>query len=168
MNRRAPSVAVIHLSLAATGFLINFWWEMMQSPLYQDVGRKSYAEILTSRLHCTLGDVAIILGAYWIVALATGNRFWVLHGRVRDVAAFTALGLGYSVVSEWVNVDLRSGWSYSGTMPRVPWIGTGLAPFLQWIVLPPLITGVSRRLVGPPHDGGSKRILYPMKKRSEP
>ncbi len=169
MNRRAPSVAVLHLSLAATGFLINFSWEMIQSPLYEDVVRKPYAEILTSRVHCTLGDVAILLGAYWIVAVATGNRLWLLHGRVRDVATFTALGLGYTVVSEWVNVDLRSAWGYAAAMPRVPWIGTGLAPVLQWIVLPPLVAGVSRRLVGLPHTGGSKRIPIPiLKKRSEP
>jgi hypothetical protein len=143
---RASSVTVVQLPLAATGFLINFFWEMIQSPLYEDVERKPYEEILTSRLHCTLGDVAILLGAYWIVALATGDRLWVLHGRVRDIAAFTALGLGYTVVSEWINVDLRSAWGYAVAMPRVTWLGTGLAPLVQWMVLPPLIAVVSRRL----------------------
>ena len=147
MNR-VSSVAVIQLSLAATGFLINFFWEMVQSPLYDDVKSKPYAEILISRMHCTVGDVVILLGAYWIVALATGDRFWVLQGRMRDVVAFTALGLGYTVVSEWVNVDLRSAWGYAATMPRAPWIGTGLAPFMQWVLLPPVIVVVSRRLVG--------------------
>lgn len=143
---RTPSVTVVQLSVAASGFLVNFFWEMIQSPLYDDVQRKPYAEILTSRLHCTLGDVAILLGAYWIVALATGDRCWVLRGRVRDVATFTVLGLGYTVVSEWVNVDLRGAWGYAATMPRVPWVGTGLAPLVQWMVVPPLIAVVSRRL----------------------
>jgi hypothetical protein len=133
--------------LAASGFLINFFWEMVQSPLYDDVKSKPYVEILTSRLHCTLGDVAILLGAYWIVALATGDRFWVLQGRMRDVATFTALGLGYTVVSEWVNVDLRSAWGYAAAMPRVPWIGTGLAPVMQWVLLPPLIAVGTRRII---------------------
>ncbi len=147
MNRTA-SVAVIQVALAATGFLINFFWEMVQSPLYDDVKRKPYAEILTSRVHCTLGDVGILLGAYWIVALAAGDRLWVLHSRVRDVATLTALGLGYTMVSEWVNVDFRSAWGYASTMPRVPWIGTGLAPFMQWVLLPPLIAVVTRRVGG--------------------
>lgn len=167
MHRRAPSVAVVHLSLAATGFLINFFWEMIQSPLYEDVGHKSYAEILTSRLHCTLGDVVILLGAYWIVVLGTGDRFWLLQRRVRDLTGFTALGLGYTVVSEWIKVDLRSAWGYAATMPRVPWIGTGLAPFLQWIVLPPVIAGVSRRLVGLSYTGGSTTDTH-YEERSEP
>jgi hypothetical protein len=43
---RASSVAMLQLALAATGFLINFFWEMIRSPLYDDVKRKPYAEIL--------------------------------------------------------------------------------------------------------------------------
>jgi hypothetical protein len=35
---RAPSVAVIQLVLAATGFLINFFWEMIQSLLRVGAG----------------------------------------------------------------------------------------------------------------------------------
>jgi len=142
----ASSRGALQAWLATTGFLINLCWEMLQSPLYEDVARKPYGEILISRLHCTVGDVVILLGAYWGMALATGDRAWLLQGRIRDIAAFSALGLGYTVVSEWVNVDLRSAWGYADTMPRVPWIGTGLAPLLQWVVLPPVIAVVSRRL----------------------
>ena len=145
MNR-ASSVAVIQLSLAATGFLVNFFWKMIQSPLYDDVKRKPYAEILISRMHCTVGDVAILLGAYWMVVLARADRCWLLQGRVRDIAVFTALGLGYTITSEWVNVDLLSAWGYAAAMPRVPWIGTGLAPVMQWVLLPPLIAVVSHRI----------------------
>ncbi|MEO6666719.1 MAG: cytochrome c [Nitrospiria bacterium] len=72
----------------------------------------------------------------------------MLRGRLRDLAAFTALGLGYTVVSEWVNVDLRGAWGYAAAMPRLPWIGTRLAPLMQWVLLPPLIAVVIRRAVG--------------------
>jgi hypothetical protein len=47
---RTSSVAIIHLALAATGFLVNFFWEMAQSPLDDDVTRRPYSEILTSRV----------------------------------------------------------------------------------------------------------------------
>jgi hypothetical protein len=50
-------------------------------------------------------------------------------------------------VSEWVNVDLRSAWGYAETMPRLPWIGTGLAPVLQWLILPTMTARVARRLL---------------------
>jgi len=131
--------------MTASAFFLNFFWEMAQSPLYEDINRKSYSEILLSRLHCTLGDVLILLGAYWIVTWWAGDRYWVIDFRVRDVMVFTVLGLGYT--SEWVNIDIRSAWGYAAAMPRVPWISTGLAPLIQWLFLPPLIAGVTRRLV---------------------
>lgn len=113
--------------LALSGFFLNFFWEMVQSPLYSDIYTKTYMQILTSRLHCTLGDVLILLGAYWIIAWMVRDRYWMIRLRVRDVAGFTLLGLGYTIVSEWINVDIRSAWGYGATMPRVFLIGTGLA-----------------------------------------
>ena len=136
------------IPLVFSSYFINFFWEMIQSPLYDDIHRKTYGEILVSRLHCTLEDVLILLGAYWIVAWLVRNRYWVLDLRIRNVVGFTLLGLGYTIVSEWINADIRGAWGYGATMPRVPWIGTGVAPFVQWMVLPPLIASVTRRLVG--------------------
>ncbi len=148
VRQRAPRPQYFpEVPLIASAFFLNFFWEMVQSPLYDDVHRKTYGEILVSRLHCTLGDVLILLGAYWIVALAKRDRLWVTDLRLRDVAGFTFLGLGYTVVSEWVHVDLRGSWGYGAAMPRVPWIGTGLAPFIQWLLLPAVIAGVTRRLL---------------------
>ena len=46
------------------------------------------------------------------------------------------LGVGYTIYSEWVNVSVRASWAYSELMPIVPVIGTGLAPLLQWFVIP--------------------------------
>jgi hypothetical protein len=147
VNPAARLTGTPEWSLAVSGFFLNFFWEMAQSPLYRDVAERSYAEILVSRVHCTLGDVAILLVAHGIVAWARRDRRWVMSLRFRDLAVFTGLGLGYTVVSEWVNVDLRSGWAYDPAMPRVPLLGTGLAPFVQWIVLPPVIAFVSATLL---------------------
>lgn len=133
--------------LVFTGFFINFFWEMVQSPLYDDVNQKAYGEILISRLHCTVGDVLIILSAYWIVAWAVEDRRWIMSIRLWNILGFTALGLGYTVISEWVNVDIRGAWGYGATMLRVPLLGTGLAPLVQWVVLPPLIAQASRRFM---------------------
>lgn len=141
-------------SIAVSGFFLNFFWEMTQSAWYADVARKTYEDILVSRLHCTLGDVAILLVAYWIAAGLARDRYWVTALRPSDLAAFTGLGLGYTIVSEWVNVDLRSAWGYAETMPRLPWIGTGLAPVLQWLILPTMTARIAAVLLrgrGRPH-----------------
>jgi hypothetical protein len=52
--------------------------------------------------------------------------------------AATILGLGYTVYSEWLNVNVRETWAYTAWMPRIPPLGTGLSPLLQWIVVPGL------------------------------
>jgi len=31
---------------------------------------------------------------------------------------------------------VRGSWAYTPAMPRVPPLGTGLAPLLQWLLLP--------------------------------
>jgi hypothetical protein len=55
------------------------------------------------------------------------------------------IGLGYLVYSEWVNIELRGSWAYTEAMPRLPPFGTGLAPLLQWLVIPPIALWAVRR-----------------------
>ena len=122
--RAGVLIDVPEVLLACSAFFLNFFWEMAQSPLYRDVTERSYGEMLASRLHCTLGDVVILLGAHAIVAWTRRDRHWVMRLRGRDLTVFTGLGLSYTVLSEWVNMDLRSAWSYDPVMPRVPLLGT--------------------------------------------
>jgi len=59
--------------------------------------------------------------------------------RIRCVAlSAIALGLGYTVFSEWLNVTLRQSWAYREIMPRLPLFGTGITSLLQWLVIPAL------------------------------
>lgn len=147
MKRERSLFRVPEMPLVFSAFYLNFLWEMVQTPLYDDVSRKTYLQILISRLHCTLGDVLILLCAYWVVAGFSHNRYWVTLFRPQHLLGFTLLGLGYTLLSEWVNIDIRSAWGYSPLMPRLPLIGTGLTPFLQWLILPPVVAGVTRRLL---------------------
>jgi hypothetical protein len=62
----------------------------------------------------------------------------------------TAVGLGYTVFSEWLNVEVREAWAYAEAMPRLPLLGTGLAPVLQWLILPPLALLGARGLASNP------------------
>lgn len=75
-----------------------------------------------------------LLGALIIA----GDRRWP-HARFRTVAVIAVLGgLTYTVFSEWLNTEIRGSWAYTGWMPKLPLIGTGLAPFAQWLLIPPL------------------------------
>ena len=58
---------------------------------------------------------------------------------------FTAivLGAGYTIFSEWLNVQIRRSWSYTAAMPVLPFLGTGLTPLFQWLVVPGLALAVT-------------------------
>ena len=67
---------------------------------------------------------------------------------------FTAviLGVGYTNLSECLNVQILRRWSYTAAMPVLPLIGTGLTPLFQWVVVP----GLSFAVIGY-RDGSLRR-----------
>jgi hypothetical protein len=69
------------------------------------------------------------------LALFAGER-WPAAGLARVVLGAVAIGVAYTVYSEWLNTVVRGEWAYTGAMPTIPPYGTGLAPLLQWAVVP--------------------------------
>ena len=111
---------------------------MAQLPLYTLWTEDSPGYLAYAVLHCTAGD-ALIAGSALLGALCfAAPRGFPERRSVRAVLA-TLLGLGYAVFSEWLNTAVRAAWTYASAMPIVPLVAIGLAPFLQWVVLPPLV-----------------------------
>ena len=89
--------------------------------------------------------------ALYLVIAATGNLVWEAvqiplytiwsTGTTREI--FVAVGVAYTIFSEWLNVQVWNYWSYSAIMPVLPWFGTGLAPVLQWAIVPGLAFAIS-------------------------
>lgn len=79
----------------------------------------------------------IIAAVCLLLSLAVvGGKPWPAE-RFGAVAAMTTiLALGYTIFSEWLNTEVRESWAYREAMPRLPGLGTGLTPVLQWIVVP--------------------------------
>jgi hypothetical protein len=128
--------------LVLWGFLLNLVWEAGQTPLYEDAGR-GLAYLAWTRLHCTAGDVLILLGAFWLTSLAFRSRRWFVRSGPLAAGLFVVLGLAYTVWSEWANTSLRDAWQYRPQMPML--FGIGLAPLLQWLVIPPILVLLLRR-----------------------
>jgi len=124
---------------------LNLAWEIAQLPLYTLWRTADAGELAYAVLHCALGDLVIgagALGAAWLVA---GRPRWPEEGHAHVVAWAVCLGVAYTIFSEWLNVDVRGTWQYAAAMPRVPLLGTGLAPLLQWLLLPPLAFSLAAR-----------------------
>ena len=116
----------------------NLVWEILQLPLYTLWATGTRKEQAFAVLHCTIGD-AMIAGLSLLAALSLFAReTWPSTGVARVYAGSLAFGVAYTIFSEWLNTSVRGSWAYSDLMPVVPVIGTGLAPLLQWFVVPTL------------------------------
>lgn len=123
----------------------NLIWEFAQMPLYTIWTTDSLGEIFFAALHCTGGDVLISLSALTAALVFVGDRRWPSCGFWQVAATAGAIGLGYTIFSEWLNVEVRGAWAYADVMPLVPVIGAGLSPLVQWIAVPALSFLLIRR-----------------------
>ena len=124
-----------YLLFMAVGNLI---WEFAQMPLYTLWESGSAGKIVVAALHCTAGDILIAMSALLAVLFLIGTSHWPAVGYRPVALAAITMGIGYTVFSEWLNIDVRAAWAYSDLMPIIPVIEVGLSPLAQWIVLPSL------------------------------
>ena len=63
-------------------------------------------------------------------------------------------GAAYTIFSEWPNVEIRRSWSYTTAMLVLPWLGTGLMPLLQWLIVP----GLALAIIGYRYRGARRPV----------
>jgi len=134
--------AAAELKSVRIGLPMFFTWEVLQSPFYMDTFTSSWTQVLYYRIHCTGGDMIILLGAFWLVALVWG-RSWIEDRPVLPFVLFVASGVVYTIFSEYRNVHITQNWAYSSWMPTVR--GIGLVPVFQWLVIPWLVVRAIRK-----------------------
>jgi hypothetical protein len=122
-----------YLAVMATGNLV---WEFAHMPLYTLWETGSAGKIVFAALHCTGGDIIIAMSALLAALFLFGTNRWPEAGYRRVALVTIIIGLGYTVFSEWLNIQVRQVWAYREMMPVIPVIGAGLSPIAQWIVLP--------------------------------
>ena len=134
-------------SIAMFALLVNFPWEMLQAPLFAGHAEAPHLIVLLSCLQATVGDAAIMLVAHRIASWFAGDRRWLLTPTAADLARFSATGIVVTAGIEWLATRgwWVQAWAYSALMPVVPGLGVGLAPLVQWFVLPALAVWLARR-----------------------
>lgn len=105
-------------------------------PLYTLWRTGTSFEIAFAALHCTGGDVLIALSVLMLALFLVGGSAWPAVRNRQVVSLTIVFGLGYTIFSEWLNIEVREAWAYSDLMPVIPIIDAGLSPVLQWIVIP--------------------------------
>ncbi len=142
-NRRAALLRrlAIWVALAA---LLHFAWEVAQLPLYALWNDPDRGRIARYLLHCLAGDIFIAVTTYLLTAIVFRDLFWPDRRPWRAGALTVTLGLAFTAASEWYNVSVAGSWVYATQMPTLG--GIGVAPLLQWLVVPVLMIAGVRRL----------------------
>ena len=122
-------------------------WEFAHMPLYAVWHTGTPLEIVYNGLHCAIGDLMIAASSLLLAVVLIGREQWPSDRWWAVVVTAGTLGVGYTIFSEWHNVFVLRSWAYGDLMPRLPGIGIGLSPLLQWLVIPPLAFWLTYRRV---------------------
>lgn len=114
----------------------NLLWEFAHLPLYTLWLTATAEEMAFAAVHCTGGDVLIALASLMLALATVGSARWPAERQWYVLALSLLFGLGYTIFSEWLNIEVRQVWAYRDIMPVVPLIEAGLSPLLQWTVIP--------------------------------
>ena len=126
------------VSLCFSAFFLHFFWEVVHTYFYT-LKDADFSTMLYCWLYCTWVDVMITLGTFWLVSLISWNRRWFLSLNRVNFAVFIMAGVGYTFLSERLNVHIFQSWSYNESMPIIPWVKVGLTPILQWFIIPSVV-----------------------------
>ena len=126
---------VVHPRYLPRLAICSLAWEVVQLPLYALWAEPHLARIGYAIAHCTAGDVLIGIATLFLALSFSGASERANWPESRIVIWMILAAVGYTVLSERINLA-QGNWTYSAWMPVLPWIGVGLAPLLQWIVVP--------------------------------
>ena len=133
------------LNVAGFSFLVHFVWEFAQVPLFAGMPSASHWAAVLICARATAGDAVIALVAFWVAAAGTRSRDWVLTPSRHQIMVFLGVGLVITVIMEWLATQVLDRWAYGPTMPIVPLLRVGVAPLLQWLVVPSVVLWMVRR-----------------------
>lgn len=145
---RPRRFATILAAYVLFSFLLHFVWEMLQSPLYDSLRNLPHAEAVQVCALATLGDVGIALVAYVGAALVQRAHLWILDPRIATWVIYLIIGLAITVLFEYLATGTLQRWTYSDQMSRLPVLGTGVSPLLQWLVVPSIVLWLTRQHAG--------------------
>ncbi len=105
-------------------------------PWYAGMAAQSHLAGLIICGKASLGDAMIATIAYVGVSLTFKNRFWVARDGIGRRLTFIGIGLAITTLLEWLATSVLDRWQYGADMWVVPVVGIGLAPALQWVIVP--------------------------------
>lgn len=133
-SRSSPAVTVLLVFVVAV--LVNLPWELAQIGLglFADTSDREMVFCLT----CSIGDGLLVLLILGAGRLAFGAWDWFVRAAFREYGLMVSVGAVLATTIELAAVGTGT-WRYERAMPLLPGVRVGLFPFLQMIMLPPII-----------------------------
>ena len=139
VNRSHHWLNLPESNVAIFSLLLNFGWEVQQMRFFQLPSELSCLDRVENCTLATVGDIGISLIAFWSVAAVSKSRRWILQPSWRQSGIFILVGIIITASFEALATGVLNLWQYADLMPTLPFLGTGLLPLLQWILIPLLI-----------------------------
>ena len=134
------------LVIYGIAFGVNFLWEMLQMPFYEQMSftdPESYLKCLPA----SFGDANVIIAIYGLGFFFFRDWRWPFKLTISRLTYLVLIGGSAAILIELL--ALKAGrWNYSSFMPLLPLARIGLIPFLQMIILPYLSFLISSRTKG--------------------
>lgn len=127
------------LNVAIFSLMLNFGWEVQQMRFFQLPSDLSCLDRVENCTLATVGDTGISLIAFWSVAAVFKSRRWILQPSWWQSSLFILVGIIITASFEALATGVLNLWKYADSMPTLPFLGTGLLPLLQWLIIPLLI-----------------------------
>lgn len=131
------------VSIFAVGFILNLIWENAQAPLYKGYG--GFQTHFSICFWASLLDAAIILLLTFLISFWRKSFDWIINMNWEETVVLMSFGGILAVIFEVLALEFDV-WSYSSTMPLLPFFNIGLTPLLQMIILPSLTILFSRNI----------------------
>ena len=128
---------------AVLAFVLNLAWEIAQVRLYTIWAEADRLSVAWALFHCSVGDVMIALAMFALAGIVVWRADWPVSRPWTGGAIVVIGATAYTAWSEWHNVYRAGSWAYAAGMPLV--YGIGLAPMLQWVIVPPILVLACRR-----------------------
>jgi hypothetical protein len=127
-----------------TSFFLHFAWEMWQIHFFANMADAPHAAAVLVCTQATFGDANIALFAYLAAAVSVRSIAWLGTPSAQALVVYLLTGMLITVLLEHLATEVWGRWHYNARMPRLPIVGTGLLPLMQWIVVPVLTVYIAR------------------------
>ncbi len=123
-------------------FILNLVWEMFQAFLFAP-HFSGMADFIRIHVVAACADIIITL-LILTPELFLSDHMFRIGGRLKWTILSASLGLLVAVCIERYAISTGM-WIYGPYMPIIPFLGVGLTPILQMMIIPPVADYVSVR-----------------------